>query len=554
MPNAIDLSGQRFERLFVVGPKKKNKHGGLCWLCRCDCGRAKWVNSSALRSGATKSCGCLHREKMTLKGLKSMAGQRVGKLTVLNEWKKDGSVIKWKCECDCGRLVWKPGQALRDGTAKSCGCVPRKTSNPLIDLTGKKFGRWLVVGPRKKINGVPCWFCRCDCGKEGWPSGQSLREEKSKSCGCLTRESTSKRFLKNLSGMRFGRLVVSEQKMSKNDVVYWWCRCDCGLEKWIGAPALRSGATQSCGCLNRELTGRRAQKLRKRYRVILEDLQRKALEAELARGVWAAERALELKAILLADEGPSGPSLSDTEIADKLGVTRFKAEYIRMTFAAPEVVKKRMQAALEKARHDPRARALRLAARKRYDQKPETREKKRAYQKNLPPEVMKRKKEREKAYRMSAAGRAAREREKLRAREFGRTPEGKAKKRMYFQRYKTKINERYKKRYETDPQFKIAVVLRKRVVLALKTRGVSKSRSLRELLGCSIPELKQHLESQFRSGMSWDNHGEWHVDHIRPCAAFDLTRVVEQKVCFHYTNLQPLWAEENLRKGDKILL
>ena len=158
-----------------------------------------------------------------------------------------------------------------------------------------------------------------------------------------------------------------------------------------------------------------------------------------------------------------------------------------------------------------------------------------------------------KAYRMSPAGRAARELEKLRQREFRGTPEGKAKKRMYVEKYKATANERYRIRYYTDPQFKIAVVLRKRVVLALKTRGISKSNSLRELVGCSIPELKAHLEKRFIDGMSWKNHGDWHVDHIRPCAAFDLTRVEEQKICFHYSNLQPLWAEENLRKSDKIL-
>jgi hypothetical protein len=52
--------------------------------------------------------------------------------------------------------------------------------------------------------------------------------------------------------------------------------------------------------------------------------------------------------------------------------------------------------------------------------------------------------------------------------------------------------------------------------------------------------------------MSWENHGEWHIDHIRPCAAFDLTLAAEQKVCFHYSNLQPLWAEENMKKSAKL--
>ena len=67
--------------------------------------------------------------------------------------------------------------------------------------------------------------------------------------------------------------------------------------------------------------------------------------------------------------------------------------------------------------------------------------------------------------------------------------------------------------------------------------------------------LKQHLESQFKDGMSWNNHGVkgWHIDHIKPCASFDLTDPEEQKKCFHFSNLQPLWWIDNLKKKDKIL-
>ena len=71
--------------------------------------------------------------------------------------------------------------------------------------------------------------------------------------------------------------------------------------------------------------------------------------------------------------------------------------------------------------------------------------------------------------------------------------------------------------------------------------------------------LKQYLEKQFTKGMSWDNYGNpngdhtscWHIDHIKPCASFDLTQEDQQKECFHYTNLQPLWAIDNLKKGGK---
>ena len=72
-----------------------------------------------------------------------------------------------------------------------------------------------------------------------------------------------------------------------------------------------------------------------------------------------------------------------------------------------------------------------------------------------------------------------------------------------------------------------------------------------ELLGCSIEKLWEHLESKFQPGMTRENHGKWHIDHIRPCISFNLTDLEQQKICFHYTNLQPLWAEDNLKKGAK---
>ena len=73
-----------------------------------------------------------------------------------------------------------------------------------------------------------------------------------------------------------------------------------------------------------------------------------------------------------------------------------------------------------------------------------------------------------------------------------------------------------------------------------------------KLLGCSLDFLKQYLEFQFKKGMSWSNYGKWHIDHIKPCASFDLSKPNEQHKCFNYINLQPLWAIDNLRKKDKI--
>lgn len=106
-----------------------------------------------------------------------------------------------------------------------------------------------------------------------------------------------------------------------------------------------------------------------------------------------------------------------------------------------------------------------------------------------------------------------------------------------------------RKRYHTDVEYRLSCLLRKRLTGALKAQGVKKTTATLKLCGCSLEKLKQHLEKQFTEGMSWENKGEWHVDHIRPVCSFDLTDIEQQKVCFHYTNLQPLWAIDNFRKS-----
>ena len=116
---------------------------------------------------------------------------------------------------------------------------------------------------------------------------------------------------------------------------------------------------------------------------------------------------------------------------------------------------------------------------------------------------------------------------------------------------KKRINARHKERYSTDPQYRLACRLRSRVRHALK--GNNKSASTMTLLGCSITHLKDYLSMRFQPGMTWENQGKWHVDHMIPCASFDLEDPEQQRQCFHYTNLQPMWASENISKQDKIL-
>jgi hypothetical protein len=109
-----------------------------------------------------------------------------------------------------------------------------------------------------------------------------------------------------------------------------------------------------------------------------------------------------------------------------------------------------------------------------------------------------------------------------------------------------------KLRTESDPVFRLTKNLRRRLSLAFKTQKRRKTQSTLALTGCSREFLTQHLVLQFREGMTLENHGKvWHIDHIRPCSSFDLSDPNQAILCFHYSNLQPLFADENMRKGDR---
>lgn len=117
---------------------------------------------------------------------------------------------------------------------------------------------------------------------------------------------------------------------------------------------------------------------------------------------------------------------------------------------------------------------------------------------------------------------------------------------------KLKRKLRHNHRMKTDINYKLSCLLRIRLNKALK--GDYKSGSAIKDLGCSVGELKLYLESKFIDGMSWENHGQWHIDHIKPFAMFNLSDRQQLLKSCHYTNLQPLWAEDNLLKSNKLTI
>lgn len=112
------------------------------------------------------------------------------------------------------------------------------------------------------------------------------------------------------------------------------------------------------------------------------------------------------------------------------------------------------------------------------------------------------------------------------------------------------LNEYQNERRNNNPAVKLRSNMTSRMNLALK-HGY-KSDKTKNLIGCSINKLKEHLEDQFEEGMTWDSREEWHIDHEIPVSVFDLDDFKQQKVAFHWSNVQPLWAKDNRKKHDKI--
>lgn len=111
-----------------------------------------------------------------------------------------------------------------------------------------------------------------------------------------------------------------------------------------------------------------------------------------------------------------------------------------------------------------------------------------------------------------------------------------------------------KRRKQSNPQFAALTIMRKLVARTCERIKQNRKEIGRTVtvLGYATAEFKRHIEDQFKPGMSWANHGDWHVDHIRPLSAFDLTDPTERQAANALQNLQPLWAAENMRKGAKV--
>lgn len=200
---------------------------------------------------------------------RDLTGHVFGRLTVVERaGSNKHAKAMWRCRCSCEPNAEKVvcSGDLTSGKAQSCGCLRQEVAASLHvkDLTGATFGRWTVIeraGSDK--HGKATWLCRCSCelNIEKVVSGSTLLMGESQSCGCHKRDVAASLHVKDLTGQVFGRLTVLERVGSdKRGKALWRCLCSCNLnaEKVVIGTRLINGVTQSCGCLQREVTSRRA--------------------------------------------------------------------------------------------------------------------------------------------------------------------------------------------------------------------------------------------------------------------------------------------------------
>jgi hypothetical protein len=165
--------------------------------------------------------------------------------------------------------------------------------------------------------------------------------------------------------------------------------------------------------------------------------------------------------------------------------------------------------------------------------------------------------------------------EKIKLKQYDQSPQGKQSKarrdknwrlsggkaisdKKYYNKNKkvmiAKMVERRRKERISKPHVKMRDAIACLIRTSFRKKGNRKSERTEFYLGCTVDYFLEHIQKQFVKGMTLKNHGKWHIDHIKPCASFDLSKLSEQKKCFHYTNLQPLWAKDNLLKKDQIFI
>ena len=198
--------------------EKRPSSTGRYYLCQCDCGNQKVIYGHNLKTGNTKSCGCLSRQTASINNSVDIPiGTKFGKLTILKRAEvRPGGDAFWKCICDCGTECEVRGRDLRSGHTTSCGCNKLKT---LIDETGKRYGYLTVLSyDGSSKGGGAKWKCQCDCGNIITVQADALRSGHTRSCGCI----------KSWKEKEISELLTAAKIEFKTQYTFENLRTDCG--------------------------------------------------------------------------------------------------------------------------------------------------------------------------------------------------------------------------------------------------------------------------------------------------------------------------------------
>ena len=398
---------------------------------------------------------------------------------------------------------------------------------PTINEIGNTYGLLTVVGEAPKKGRHSAWFCQCACGNPVLvhSSGVELRGGVRKSCGCAHEIG-----LIDLTDQVFGRLTVLGRGENIGKRVAWLCLCDCGNPNPIllRSDQLTKGIRNDCGCSQNPY----------HQGVFGPFLTRKQ----------AQERGLK--------QYFPGTTCKEGHIAPRITRGGGCMECNRLTQSKKREEGYFRDYAAKRRETDPnwranKARAARDSYHRHKDDDGAKEKRKEKYERIKTTDWYQEASKRAKA-KFVASGKKAQADRAYSQSEAGRLSRVKARK-AWRERFEAEKGMPISSwRLKNDPQFKLHARLNQRISDALKRHGVVKASKTADLIDAEIVHFKAYISANWAEGMSWENYGRdgWHIDHIRPCASFDLTDEDQQRVCFNWRNLRPLWAGDNIRKGD----
>ena len=171
-----------------------------------------------------------------------LEGKTFGYFTVIGFSHIENHKAYWNCKCVCGKEVIKQGKLLKNGHITSCGCMHGKKK--VIDIAGEKYGSLTVIKYSHTEKNKAYWLCKCDCGNEIIVNGVSLRNGNTKTCGCSRHNACKARL--DLTGKTFFNLTVLNYSYTKNKSAIWLCKCKCGNEIEVTTTNLKWGYVRSC--------------------------------------------------------------------------------------------------------------------------------------------------------------------------------------------------------------------------------------------------------------------------------------------------------------------